>query len=155
MSIDKYYFIMIKDFKNIRKNGITNSHLIYIFLFLVAIAIRFFASKKLPINAYEASILLKITGRTQIYPEGFSIIESLLIKTSFFIFSDSDLAARIWPIITGSILTLLPLYLGKQLNTKNGVLLSLFIAIDPFMIVNSIQLGSNIYTFLAFVGEMS
>ena len=141
---------MIKDIKDIKENQITYLHLIYVFLFLSAFAIRFFGSQKLPINSYEASILLKITGRTPIYPEGFSIIESLLIKSSFFIFSDSDLAARIWPIIAGSILTLFPLYLGKQLNQKNGVMLSLFIAIDPFMIVNSIQLGSNIYTYLAF-----
>ena len=132
--------MMIKDFKGIRKNRITNTHLIYVSLFLAAFAIRFYGSQKLPINSYEASILLKITGRTPIYPEGFSIIESLLIKISFFIFSDSDLAARIWPIIAGSILTLLPLYLGKQLNPKNGVMLSLLIAIDPFMVVNSIQL---------------
>jgi len=141
---------MIKDIKAIGKNKITNLHLIYVFLFLTAFIIRFFGSQKLPINSYEASILLKITGRTPIYPEGFSIIESILIKSSFFIFGDGDLAARIWPIIAGSILTLLPLYLGKQLNLKNGVMLSLFIAIDPFMIVNSIQLGSNIYTYLAF-----
>jgi hypothetical protein len=119
-------------------------------LFLAAFAIRFYGSQKLPINSHEASILLKITGRTTVYPEGFSIIESLLIKISFFIFSDSDLAARIWPIIAGSILTLLPLYLGRQLNPKNGVMLSLLIAIDPFMVVNSIQLGSNIFAFLAF-----
>ena len=142
---------MIKDIKDKRENQITYLHLIYVFLFLTAFAIRFFGSQKLPINSYEASILLKITDRTPFYPEGFSIIESLLIKSSFFIFSDSDLAARIWPIIAGSILTLLPLYLGKQLNPKNGVMLSLFIAIDPFMIVNSIQLGGNIYTYLAFV----
>jgi hypothetical protein len=122
-----------------------------VFLFLTAFVIRFFASLKLPINSYEASILLKITDRAPIYPEGISIIESLLIKSSFFVFSDGDLAARIWPIIAGSILTLLPLYLGKQLNHKNGVVLSLFIAIDPFMVVNSIQIGSNIFAFLAFV----
>ena len=141
---------MIKDIKDIKKNEITNLHLIYAFLFLMAFAIRFLGSQKLPINSYEASILLNITGRTPIYPEGLSIIESILIKSSFFIFGDIDLAARIWPILAGSILTLLPLYLGKQINPKNGVMLSLFIAIDPFMVVNSIQLGGNIYAFLAF-----
>ncbi len=142
---------MIKDIKGIGKNRITNLQLIYVFLFLMAFAIRFFGSQKLPINSYEASILLKITSRTPIYPEGFSIIESILIKSSFFIFGENDITARVWPIIAGSILTLLPLYLGKQLNHKNGVMFALFIAIDPFMIVNSIQLGSNIYTFLAFM----
>jgi len=141
---------MIKDIKDKKKNEITNLHLIYVFLFLTAFAIRFFGSQKLPINSYEASILLNITGRAPIYPEGLAIIESILIKSSFFIFGDSDLAARIWPIIAGSILTLLPLYLRKQINPKIGVMLSLFIAIDPFMVVNSIQLGSNIYAFLAF-----
>ena len=142
---------MNKDIKGTKKNRITNPQLAYAFLFLTAFAIRFFGSHKLPINSYEASILLKIAGRTPIYPEGFSIIESLLIKSSFFVFGDSDLSARIWPIIAGSILTLFPLYLGKRLNNKSGVMLSLFIAIDPFMVVNSIQLGSNIFTFLAFV----
>ncbi len=142
---------MKKDNEGTIKNRITNSQLVYVFLFLTAFAIRFFGSQKLPINSYEASILLRIAGRTPIYPEGFSIIESLLIKSSFFIFGDSDLSARIWPIIAGSILTLLPLYLGKQLNQRSGVMLSLLIAIDPFMVVNSTQLGSNIFTFLAFV----
>ena len=90
---------MIKDIKDIKKNEITNLHLIYAFLFLMAFAIRFLGSQKLPINSYEASILLNITGRTPIYPEGLSIIESILIKSSFFIFGDCDLAARIWPIL--------------------------------------------------------
>ena len=142
---------MIKGFKNIRKNRITNSHLIYVFLFFIAFAIRFFASQRLSINSYEASILLKITDRASTYPEGFSIIESLLNKSSFFLFSDSDLAARIWPVIAGSVITLLPFYLRKQLNPKKGVMLSLFIAVDPFLVVNSIQIGSNIFTFLAFL----
>ncbi len=142
---------MIKGFKNIRKNRITNSHLIYVFLFFIAFAIRFFASQRLSINSYEASILLKITDRASTYPEGFSIIESLLNKSSFFLFSDSDLAARIWPVIAGSAITLLPLYLRKQLNPKKGVMLSLFIAVDHFLVVNSIQIGSNIFTFLAFL----
>ncbi len=142
---------MINAMKNIRKNRITNIHLVYVFLFITAFAFRFVASQKLPINSYEASILLKMTGRAVTYPEGVSIIESLLIKSSFFIFSDNDLAARIWPIIAGSILTLLPLYLENKLNKEYGLMLSLFIAIDPFMVVNSIQIGSNIFAFLAFV----
>jgi len=119
-------------------------------MFLAAFTIRFFASQKLPINSYEASILLRITDETSIYPDGFSVIENTLIKMSFFVFGESDLGARMWPIIAGSILTLLPLYLREQLNNKIGVVMSLFIVVDPFMLVNSIQIGSNIFAFLAF-----
>ena len=142
---------MNKTFRNITKYKIKKYHLVYVLLFLVAFTIRFFASHKLPINSYEASILLRITDEISTYPEGLSIIEFILIKTSFFIFGDNDLAARIWPILAGSVLSLLPLYLGDQLENKIGVILSLFIVVDPFMIVNSIQIGSNIFAFLAFV----
>lgn len=142
---------MNKTFRNNTKNIITNTHLVYALLFLVAFTIRFFASQKLPINSYEASILLSITDEISTCPEGLSIIEFILIKTNFFIFGDNDLAARIWPILAGSILTLLPLYLREQLDKKIGVMLSLFIVVDPFMIVNSIQIGSNVFAFLAFV----
>jgi len=142
---------MNKTFRNITKNKVSNTHLVYALLFIVGFAIRFFASQILPINSYEASILLRITDGVSIYPEGLSIIEFILIKTSFFIFGDNDLAARIWPVLAGSILTLLPLYLRDQLENKIGVMLSLFIVVDPFLIVNSIQIGSNIFTFLAFV----
>ena len=142
---------MNKTFRNITKYKIKKYHLVYVLLFLVAFTIRFFASHKLPINSYEASILLRITDEISTYPEGLSIIEFILIKTSFFIFGDNDLAARIWPILAGSVLSLLPLYLGDQLENKIGVILSLFIVVDPFMIVNSIQTGSNIFAFLAFV----
>ena len=141
---------MNKTFRNITKYKIKKYHLVYVLLFLVAFTIRFFASHKLPINSYEASILLRITDEISTYPEGLSIIEFILIKTSFFIFGDNDLAARIWPILAGSVLSLLPLYLGDQLENKIGVILSLFIVVDPFMIVNSIQIGSNIFAFLAF-----
>jgi len=137
-------------FKNITYNKITNIHLVYVFMFLAAFTIRFFASQKLPINSYEASILLKITDETSIYPDGFSVIEYILIKMSFFVFGESDLGARMWPVIAGSILTLLPLYLREQLNNKIGVVMSLFIVVDPFLIVNSMQIGSNIFAFLAF-----
>ncbi len=141
---------MNKTFRNITKYKIKKSHLVYVLLFLVAFTIRFFASHKLPINSYEASILLRITDEISTYPEGLSIIEFILIKTSFFIFGDNDLAARIWPILAGSVLSLFPLYLRDQLENKIGVILSLFIVVDPFMIVNSIQIGSNIFAFLAF-----
>jgi len=137
-------------FKNITYNKIKNTHLVYVFMFLAAFTIRFFASKKLPINSYEASILLRITDETSIYPDGFSIIEYILIKMSFFVFGESDLGARMWPVIAGSILTLLPLYLREQLNNKIGVVMSLCIVVDPFMLVNSIQIGSNIFAFLSF-----
>lgn len=142
---------MNKMFRNNTKNKITNTHLVYAILFLVAFTIRFCASQKLPINSYEASILLRITDEITIYPEGLSIIEFILIKTSFFFFGDNDLAARIWPVLAGSILSLLPLYLRDQLENEIGVMLSLFIVVDPFMIMNSIQIGSNIFTFLSFV----
>jgi len=141
---------MNKTFRNITKYKIKKSHLVYVLLFLAAFTIRFFASHKLPINSYEASILLRITDEISTYPEGLSIIEFILIKTSFFIFGDNDLAARIWPILAGSVLSLFPLYLRDQLENKIGVILSLFIVVDPFMIVNSIQIGSNIFAFLAF-----
>jgi len=133
------------------KHTITNTHLVYVLLFLVGFTIRFIASQKLPINSYEASILLRITDGKSTCPDGLSIIEFILIKTSFFIFGDNNLAARIWPVLAGSILSLLPLYLRDQLENKIGVMLSLFIIVDPFMIVNSIQIGSNIFAFLAFV----
>ncbi len=142
---------MNKTFRNITKYEIKRPHLVYVLFFLVAFTIRIFASQKLPINSYEASILLRITDETSTYPEGLSIIEFILIKTSFFIFGDNDLAARIWPILAGSILSLLPLYLKDQLENKTGMILSLFIVVDPFMIVNSIQIGSNIFAFLALV----
>jgi len=138
-------------YRKTAKNIIAKSYLVYVILFLVAFTIRFFASKKLPINSYEASILLRITDEIPTCPEGLSIIEFILIKTSFFIFGDNDLAARIWPILAGSIFSLLPIYLRDQLENKIGVMLSLFIVVDPFMIVNSIQIGSNIFSFLSFV----
>jgi len=142
---------MNKMFRNNTKNKITNTHLVYVILFLMAFTTRFFASQKLPINSYEASILLRITDEISIYPEGLSVIEFILIKTSFFFFGDNDLVARIWPVLAGSILSLLPLYLRDQFENKIGVMLSLFIVVDPFMIVNSIEIGSNIFTFLIFV----
>ena len=129
---------------------VKGAHIIYAFLFLAAFVIRFFASQKLPINSYEASILLNITDNLPSYPEGISIIQSLLIKTSFFVFGESDLAARIWSVIAGSLLVFSPLYLTDRFSTKSAIALSIFITIDPFMIANSIQIGSNIFAIFAF-----
>jgi hypothetical protein len=135
---------------NINKlDRINGKHIFIVCLFLSAMIFRFFASQNVPINSYEAEIILRATGQTSINPDGISIFESILIKLTFFIFGESDLGARIWPIIIGSLLVLWPLYLGNKLRNKHVIGLSFLIAIDPFMIVNSIQIGSNIFSVFA------
>ncbi|MCJ7649424.1 MAG: hypothetical protein MUP85_12480, partial [Candidatus Lokiarchaeota archaeon] len=128
---------------------VKGSHLIYICCFFAAVIIRFFASHNLPVNSYEASILLNITDNLPSYPEGISLIQSSLIKISFFIFGESDLAARIWSIIFGSLLVFSPLYLTDRISSKSAIVLSILITIDPFMIANSIHIGSNIFAVFA------
>ena len=130
-------------------NEVKGYHLLFVIFFFTAVVIRFFASHNLPINSYEAPILLNITDYLPSYPEGISIIQSLLIKASFFVFGESDLAARIWSIIAGSLLVFSPLYHTDRLSAKSAIALSFFITIDPFMISNSIQIGSNIFAIFA------
>jgi hypothetical protein len=127
-------------------DGVKGYHSIFACLFLAALVFRYFASQTVPINSYEAAILLKTTGRISIIPDGFSVLESALIKLTFFVFGESDLGARIWSILIGSLLVFWPLSIREKININSAIGLAFLIAIDPFMVVNSIQIGSNIFS---------
>jgi hypothetical protein len=62
---------------------------------------------------------------------------------------NGSLIVRFWPVLAGSILVLLPLLFEDVLGTRPAVLLSVLLALDPFINANSIQINGSALTLCA------
>gem|GEM_PF-6580950 len=123
--------------------------LLHILLIAFAFLFRLIATAKIPLNAFESSLLLGLGDKAEIGADLLSPIESILIRATFSLFGFSDFGARVWPIIAGVVLVAVPYILRDSLGNKTSLIVSLFLAIEPFTMVNSLQIGSNIFSILA------
>jgi len=65
----------------------------------------------------------------------------ILTRAAFTLFGDSDFTARLWPVLAGSALVLLPALLRRRLGRKAALVMAFGLAIDPGLIVVSRQAG--------------
>jgi len=119
-----------------------------VMLFFGSLIIRLVAAAKLPLNAFESALLMNNPGGLAAWENPISLIESVLIKTTYLVFGQTQLGARLWPALAGSILVTIPLYLKEMLGKKLSLILGLLLAIEPFLLANSLQVGSNIFAIL-------
>ena len=128
----------------------TMHDLVYVVFFILSIGFKIYSSNHLPVNTYEGLRLIQLAGISSDQHTLSSLLESLLVKSSFFLFGTETMAARIWPIIAGSSLFLLPLYLKQKINWRQGFIFATLLMLDPFFTANSVQVGSNIFSVAAF-----
>ena len=122
--------------------------LMHIALFIIALGLRIVASARIPLNANESSMLLQIPGNINGTESPLSLIESLLIRFTFFLFGQSRFGARIWTILPGSLIVLLPYFIRNKIGKKLSLIIAVLVSLEPFLLTNSLQIGSNIWAIL-------
>jgi len=124
-------------------------HFFYFCIFILGAAVRLIAVFINPITQSEAIILLNSVNESSIF--SVSPLLSALINTSFFLFGNSLIPIRIVSAIAGSLILLTPLLFENYWGEKEGIGLSIFFAIDPFLISNAIQFNGISFTILFFL----
>jgi len=138
------------DGKTILKS-IKIKHLIVFTLFLIALAMRGMAAGRLEITQPEADILIDLTRDQTAVTGQASILYQILTIPLMNVFGAANWAARFWPVLAGCVMVLLPLLFEDLLGRKTVILFSVFIAFDPFLTANSIQINGSALTLCALV----
>lgn len=121
-------------------------HLIIGIIFIFAFLIRVVGSANINLNQEETQSLLTTFG---INASGSSPFINDLITRLFLIFgTNSNLALRLINTIVGSLIILLPVLFVGETSEKIAILSSIFFALDPFAIANSIIFTGNSLSFL-------
>ena len=132
---------------------------IYLALFsaiaAIALAIRLVAATRLPVNAYESTILLRLLDNPQYSTQPVSILEMIFIRSGFFFFGPSAFVARIASVLAGTALVLVPFYLREKIGQRLAIVIALIVTFEPFLLANAVQVGSNIFAVLAVLTLLS
>ena len=113
--------------------------------FLLGAVLRFTQLGALPLSDTEAALALQATsiasGQSALVGSqpGYVLFTSAL----FFLFRDTNLLARFWPAVFGSLIILSPLLFRRQLGALPTVLLGFALAIDPGLTAIARQAGGT------------
>ena len=120
---------------------------IYALVFILALAIRIIQLGAMPLTDAEAVPALQALRITQDLKPALSPHPLYILSTAvlFFIYGGgTNFLARLIPALMGSFLVLVPLLFTERIKPRPGLLLALFIAIDPGMVALSRQAASPI-----------
>jgi len=126
---------------------------LYALAFLIAIALRFIQLGAMPLTDAEAAPALQALHIAQglkpaLSPHPFYILSTAVL---FFIYgTGTDFLARFFPALIGSLLVFAPLLFADRIKPRPGLMLALFIALDPGLVSLSRQAASPIFA-LAFL----
>ncbi len=118
----------------------------YLLIFVLALALRLTLLGAVPLSDAEAAWALQAhqiaAGQRPLL--GTQVAYLNLTASLFYLFWSTDFLARFIPALTGAALTWLPYLFRKRLRPTPGLLLSIFLAIDPGLVALSRQAGSPI-----------
>jgi hypothetical protein len=129
-----------------------NESLFYILVFCAALFVRFFQLGALPLSDVEAAWALQASGVAQGVRPLLEPQPAYIVLTSiwFFLFGATNFLARFLPALAGSLLVLVVYLFRDRLKPIPGIVLALFLALDPGLISLSRQAGS-VMSALAFM----
>lgn len=119
--------------------------LVFFVMFLFAFTLRYIGASKINLTTTESSYLLNFS-LPKTYTE--SIFRNLINHQVNYSPNNGLIQIRLLNIFAGSIFTLLPFFVRKQLGNLASLLCGFFMAIDPFLLANSILITGNIYVLL-------
>lgn len=147
--------------------------LLYAVIFALALALRLAALGAAPLSENEASWALQALSVARHQAQSLGALPGYIVPTGFlfWLFGASNAAARFWPALGGSLLTLLPLWLPRSgrlgLDSAEarsrlqlaGIIFSFWIAVDPGLVTLSRQAGGSMlavsFTLLALAAFFS
>lgn len=129
--------------------------LFYILAFLIALGVRLIQLDAMPLTDAEAAPALQALqisqgADTSLSPHPFYILSTSIL---FLVYGGgTDFLARLMPALMGSLLVFAPLLFDDRIKPRPGLILALFLAIDPGLIALSRQAASPIFAvgFLVF-----
>ncbi len=130
---------------------------LYVLAFLIAIALRFIQLGAMPFTDAEATSALQALHVAQGLKPALGAHPFYILSTSilFFLYGGgTNFLARFFPALVGSLLVFVPLlFADERIKPRSGVILALFIALDPGLVALSRQAASPIFavTFLLLV----
>lgn len=118
----------------------------YLTIFLLALALRLLLLGTAPLSDTEALWALQAhqIAAGEHPPLGAQIAYIHLTAALFYLFQSTNFLARLVPALTGAALTWFPYLFRKRLRPAPGLLLSIFLALDPGLVALSRQAGSPI-----------
>ena len=131
---------------NQRLQNLQVKHLVYLGIFLLALGLRLFAARRLVITQPEADILLRLTQDGAVSTGRGSLLYQLLTLPLMELYGSGRLVVRLWLVLAGTGLTLVPLLFEDWLGERPALILSALFALDPFGSAASLQLNSSLLT---------
>ncbi len=119
----------------------------YAGILIISLAFRFAFLDRISLNEDEARLAMEAWNIAQ----GKDLLISgqpgylSLTAAFFFIFKASNFFARFWPALIGSLAVLLPYLFRDRLGKNTALILSLFMALDPFLINISRSANGSIF----------
>jgi len=124
----------------------TLEHLLYVFIFLLALGVRVIAVGDLPLSDYEADHAVRAVQVSRGDPAELGTQPGYVLLTglAFFIMGSSEATARLWPVLAGSALVLLPFLFREKLGRKAAIVAAFGLALDPGLVSLSQLAGGPI-----------
>lgn len=128
-------------------NRIKVEHILYILILVVAVGFRVINLGDYPLTNQGADWALQaldISRNEQIAITA-SPLYVFLSGSTFTLVGSSNLAARLWSVIIGSLLIFLPFYLRNTIGRKTALIVAAGLALDPGLTVVSRQINGPIF----------
>jgi hypothetical protein len=122
-----------------RLNRITIEQALFFLILLLGLGIRILRMGVVPLSDFEAVNALQALQVSNGGDGGFSPGPAypFLTGTTFFLFADNSLSARIWPIIIGCCLIIFPYLIRSLIGRKAALIMAIGIASDPSFVAFS------------------
>lgn len=120
--------------------------LAYLLAFLLALALRFAALARLPLNDQEAALALQSLSVARGTPIELGPQPGYVMLTGalFFLTQATNFTARFWPALAGSLLAIAPFFFRRSLGRGAALFLAFALALDPALAALSREANSSI-----------
>jgi len=125
---------------------ITIEQILYLVILIFGIGIRILRVDDVPLSDFEATravqALQASRGETPDFSPGPAY--PILTGLTFFLLTDSNAYARIWPIIAGSCLVIFPYFIRSLIGRKAALIMAIGLAFSPTLVSFSRLAGTDI-----------
>lgn len=139
--------VIIRAGRLMRTQRITIEYTLFALAFLLAVGIRFLHLGAAPLSDFEAQWALQAlavargSGANLGPQPGYVLLTGLII----FLSSSSNVIARFWPAIAGSLLVFLPFLFRRSLGSKAAIVMAFGLALDPGLVALSRLAGGPMF----------
>jgi len=123
------------------------AEIIYALILVIGLVLRIAKLGELPLSDYEARIALdaqRLISSSANAVQSDQVFLTNILGSLFYLFGTGNFIARLFPMVIGTLLVLLPAFFRKYFNEKALIILSFWIAISPTFVSLSRQVDSSI-----------